>query len=150
MTRRRTAPLVGLSALAVLALSGCEQPTPGVTAWSGRTSEHTEAVCWSRDAATKVDAEACAQAAKQDTVPRIEVVPGSTVGISVDPELAEKGWFPTIGDSRLTVDPVTRTYYRFALSEQNLSTDLELRVLALGEDTATVRGLWVFQLTRAG
>lgn len=150
MTRRGTASLVGLSALAVLALSGCEQPTPGVTVWSGRASEHTEATCWSDDPAATVDATACASAATQGDPPRIEVTPGATVGISVDPEVADKGWFPTIGDSRLTVNPVTSTYYRFALSEQNLGSDLELRVLALGDTSKTVRGLWVFELTRAG
>jgi hypothetical protein len=77
------------------------------------------------------------------------VVPGETVGISVDTAVAEAGWFPVIGDQRLTEQPLTSTYYRFQFpSLQEVPADgLSLQVVA-GRDTKT-RGIWVFKLVPA-
>lgn len=150
MSKRRVAQLLCLSAVAPLALAACEKPTPGVTVWSGTTSQHVQAVCWSDDAGAKLDAQDCQNAAAAADVTPISVVPASTIGISVDPAIAEHGWYPAIAGSRLTAEPLTTTYFRFALGEQNLTDTLDLNVLALGDSANTVRGLWVFQLTRAG
>ena len=147
MTPRRIAPIVGLAGLAVATLAGCEKPYPGATVWSGTHSDHREAQCWSFDAGTQVDARDCLQA--RTSVGEVPVTPGSTIGISVDPALTEDGWFPAIGDQRLTTRPLTTTYFRFALSEQNLAEPLELRILALGEGEDQVRGLWLFELSRS-
>lgn len=147
MTKRRVAQLLALAGLAAAALAGCEKPFPGATVWSGTQSDFREAQCWSFDATEPLDAPGCLE--QRDNVGSVSVIPGSTVGISVDPKVAENGWFPTIGDQRLTTNPLTTTYFRFSLSEQNLEKPLELRVLALGEDRSKVRGLWLYELTRA-
>ncbi len=53
--------LAGTAAATVLA--GCEQPTPGVTMWSGTHSTRAQALCWSDDPTQSVDAQKCAEAA---------------------------------------------------------------------------------------
>lgn len=149
----RGAAVVGLAGVAVLTLAGCEQPAPGVTVFAGTTSEHREALCW-EFTGDNLQPGACAQdivegALAGDDVARIPVVPGETVGISVDPKVADAGWFPVVGDQRLTEEPLSTTYYRFQFpSLQQVPADgLSLQVLA-GRDTKT-RGIWVFKLVPA-
>ena len=46
MKSPRRSLAIALVALSPLVLAGCEKPYPGVTAWSGTSSEHVEALCW--------------------------------------------------------------------------------------------------------
>ena len=78
-------------------------------------------------------------------VAAIPVIPGQVIGISVDPAVADAGWFPVIGSQRLTQRPITSTYYRFTYPDlQEVPVDgVSLQVVAGSEGTL---GLWVFQL----
>ena len=147
MTMRRTAVIAGMLATAALTLSACEKPAPAATVWSGSTSDRTEARCWSSDATQTVNLSSCV--AGGTAVPTLSVLPGQTIGVSVDTAAARYGWYPTIGNQRLTAQPLTTTYYRFALSESDLTQPLQLRVLALGQGGQQLRGVWLFNLTRA-
>jgi hypothetical protein len=151
--RARRVAALGLAGVAVLALSGCEKPAPGVSVFSGTTTVHREALCWEFEG-DQLAPGACAQdiverALSGAEVGTIPVVPGSTVGISVDPVVADSGWFPVIGDQRLTEQPLTTTYYRFQFPSLNQvpADGLSMQVVA-GRDTKT-RGIWVFKLTPA-
>ncbi len=160
MRLRHAAALAALP-LSTLLLTGCEKPAPAVTAFSGSTSATVEAICWSFDASAPVDAKSCLAQQEGQSVSeladelqsKIGVIPvaaDQTIGISVDPDLQEGGWFPIIGDSRLTAEPVTSTYFRFQLAAAELrSGPIELRVLALGETPDQIRGLWTFKLQPA-
>jgi hypothetical protein len=143
MPLRRTAVAVAAGALL---LTGCEKPTPAVGVFSGTTYEHVDAVCWNRDDAP-VDEQECDPAGAD--VGEIPVRANETVGISVDPEVAEGGWFPTINDQQLVEEPITETYYRFALGLGDVrGEELLLRVQAVtgeGEELG-VRGTWLFRL----
>lgn len=151
----KRAALWGVSLVAAAAaLSGCEKPYPGVTVWSGTNSEHKSALCWSFNAAESLNELTCAEdiiagANSGDGIPRLSVVSGSTVGISVDPVVADNGWFVAIGDQALTA-PIYSTYWRFTFPdfEQIPEEGLELQVRANGEGEA-IRGLWAFQLDSA-
>ena len=157
MRLRRAAALAAVP-LGIALLVGCTKPVPSVSAFSGATSANVDALCWSFDASQSVDAASCLgqkqgqsvtdlAADLQSKVGVIPVEPDQTIGISVDPQLANDGWFPVIGDTRLTVEPVTSTYYRFQLAAADLRKgSLELRVLALGDSPDVVRGLWAFEL----
>jgi hypothetical protein len=106
-----------LVAVAVFGLAACEKPNPGATVWSGTNSEHSQALCWSTDPAVAGTRD-CAQDVIAKFVaggkaPVITVTPGNTLGISVDPEVADNGWFPVIGQERLSQTPITSTYFRF-------------------------------------
>jgi hypothetical protein len=139
-------------AAATVALAGCEKPGPGITVWSGTNSAHTSALCWSFEAASPVDEVACAEsivAGEGGEIPRLSIINGNTVGISVDPVIADNGWFPVINNQALT-EPIFSTYWRFTFPdfEQIPGEGLELQVRALTEGEET-RGLWAFQLQRA-
>lgn len=79
-------------------------------------------------------------------VARIPVAPGQTVGISVEPVVAAAGWSPVIGTQRLTAEPLTSLYYRFAFPElQEVPAEgLDLQIIAgVGEKT---KGIWIYKL----
>jgi hypothetical protein len=152
MKRSRVALLVPALALMALGLTACEKPNPGATVFSGTTSQWRQAACWSHDA-ENVDTAACAQdviaaaadGAKTATIP---VVPGQVIGISVDPVVADTGWYPRINGQNLTQSPITSTYFRFTFPEfQEVAEDGFLMEIVAGSAEQT-RGLWLFQLVR--
>lgn len=154
MLRRlgRPALAASLAIAGALLLGACEKPAPGVSVVSGMTSAYRAALCWSFDG-EPLSPENCAQdvvtqALEGADVARIPVIPGQVIGISVDPVVAEAGWYPVIGSQRLTQQPVTSTYYRFTYPDlQEVPVDgVSLQVVAGAEGTL---GLWVFQLIPA-
>lgn len=151
--RSRLAGAAVLGAAAVLLLSGCEKPAPGVSVFSGTSTEWREAVCWAFDAEALEPGD-CAQellteASARDVVARIPIVPGDTIGISVDPKVADAGWTPVIGQQRLTSTPLDTTYYRFTYPDlQEVPADGVLLQIVAGRGEST-KGIWVFRLDRA-
>lgn len=150
MKRTRIALLVVGTTIAVLGLSACEKPNPGASVFSGTTTEFRRATCWAGDG-TDLDTQACAQdlidkAESGATAAVIPVVPGQVVGISVDPVVADTGWFPRINGQNLTPTPITSTYFRFTFPEfQEVPADGVLMELVAG-DAETTRGVWLFTL----
>lgn len=157
-------PLLRIAALAVasaavVSLAACEKPAPGATVFSGSTSAHREAVCWSPDPSEAFDEADCSiplQSTEDfnerllDKVAIIPTAPGETVGISVDPAVAEGGWLVSINGRALTREPVTEKYFRFTMPPQPLrSGDAQLVLQALTEDGEAIRGSWIFGLTEA-
>ena len=149
MKLRRPILAASVSVLSVLALAACEKPAPGVSVVSGMTSAYRAALCWSFDG-EPLSAETCAQDVVTEAldgadVARVPVIPGQVIGISVDPVVADAGWFPVIGSQRLTQQPITSTYYRFTYPDlQEVPADgVSLQVVAGADGTL---GLWVFQL----
>lgn len=151
--RSQLAGAVVVAASAVLLLSGCDKPAPGISVFSGTATEHRQAVCWSFESEALEPGD-CAQdllteASAGDAVARIPVVPGDTIGISVDPKVAEAGWTPVIGQQRLTTTPLETTYYRFTYPDlQEVPADGVLLQVVAGRGEST-RGIWVFRLDRA-
>lgn len=152
MRLRRSTLAVSLAIVGAFALGACEKPGPGVTVVSGPTSAWRTALCWSFDG-EPLSAETCAQDVVTEAldgadVASIPVIPGQVIGISVDPVVADAGWYPVIGSQRLTQRPITSTYYRFTYPDlQEVPVDgVSLQVVAGGEGTL---GLWVFQLIPA-
>ena len=150
MRTSRVAAAAGL-VLLPLALSACTKPNPGATVFSGTSSVHREAACWSADG-SGLDATTCSQdliakASAGDAVATLPVVPGSTVGISVDPVVAEAGWYPVIGSQRLVQEPITSTYYRFTYPDlESIPADGAALQIIAGGDQA--QGIWLFSLVK--
>lgn len=146
---RRVALLAGAAASVAL-LGACEKPSPGVSVFSGQTSAHSQALCWSFSGQS-LDSTACAQDVVEEAlrgggVEAISVVPGETIGISVEPSVAAKGWTPVVGTQRLLQTPTTSTYYRFAFPDlqEVPETGLPLQVVAGSGDST--QGIWIFRL----
>jgi len=154
-SRRFVAPalVTAVTVASALLLSACEKPSPGVSVFSGSTSSYREAVCWSFDG-EPLGPETCAQdivaqALEGEQVASLPVLPGDVIGISVDPKVADLGWYPVVGSQRLTQQPVFSTYYRFTYPDlQPVPPDgVALQVVA-GQGTETL-GLWVFRIVPA-
>lgn len=146
-------PLALTVVAASLVLTGCTKPAPGASVFAGTVTKHREATCWAFDAEALGSGE-CAQdlieqAASGDAVSVIPVIPGQTIGISVEPVVADTGWFPVVGNQRLTTTPITSTYYRFTFPElQEVPAEGLLLQIVAGTDAQT-RGIWVFKLDPA-
>jgi hypothetical protein len=152
MTSSRRSVAIGLLALSPFVLAGCEKPNPGVTVWSGTTSEHVPAVCWQHEEGAALGAQDCAQdvlerARQGQGVASIDVRPGATVGISVDPVVADSGWSVQIGGQPLATG-LTETYFRFTFP-QTIAAGGEgftMEITAQAEGGGGNRGVWFFQL----
>lgn len=154
MTRARWNPprtaVLALSAAAIMALGGCEKPSPGVTTWSGTNSTFQRAVCWQPDAASGLTPGQCAQSLLQEAaagqgVPGIAVAPGDVVGISVDPVVADHGWGIRVGGQDF-VTGLTGTYFRFTFPEQGASPQGYVLQVTANNTQGAPRGHWFFRL----
>jgi hypothetical protein len=151
MKSPRRSLAIALVALSPLVLSGCEKPYPGVTVWSGTSSEHSEALCWQPAETGGLTAKECAEevlatAGSGQGISALEVAPGDTVGISVDPVVADGGWSVQIGGKSVVAN-LTDTYYRFTFPEQ-VATEgpgYTMQVIAAAKPNGA-RGYWFFQL----
>lgn len=151
MSQHRSLAFAGL-ALATLALAGCEKPRPAVTAWSGTSSVNTQALCWQADESQALGTGDCAQsvldaATDGQGVPQLQVAPGDTVGVSVDPAVAEATWSVQIAGQTL-VSGLTDTYFRFTFPETGIDpagTGFTLQVIAQAQPGGS-RGHWFFRL----
>jgi len=141
--------LLAVPALAVVALGlpACDKPNPGASAYSGTSSAYRQAACWAPEG-SYLSADSCSadQIAPPDSS-TIPTVAGQTIGISVDPSVAEIGWFPVLGNTRLTDSPITDTYFRFTPTQAQVAAPTTLSVLA-GDDGGT-RGIWTYKLVPA-
>ncbi len=151
MTRGlRSLALAGV-ALSALMLAGCEKPAPGVTVWSGTDSTHHAALCWQFEENRALSDRECAQsvltnASEGQGIPAVEVLPGNTVGVSVDKAVAAGGWSVQVAGQTLATG-LTETYFRFTMPEVvgQDSAGYVLTVTALARPTGA-RGYWFFKL----
>lgn len=145
--RRNPKVAIVLTALAGLALSGCQKPQPAISVWTNGESNQVAPLCWSFESDTQTmggcDQETLRKNLTTDSNV-IHVAPGNTVGISVDQELAEAGWTPVIDGNALTNKPLTTTYYRFTYPLVAPETGAPLQVVA-GQDSSP-RGVWTVRL----
>jgi hypothetical protein len=150
---RKGVALLSLTVSALLVLSGCTKPLPNATVFSGSNSENRQATCWAFDAeelaAGDCAQDLIAQAASGDAVSVVPVFPGDTVGISVDPVVAETGWFVVLGNQRLTENPITSLYYRFTFPAAQEIPEEGVLLQIVASSGVGARGIWVFKLDQA-
>jgi hypothetical protein len=140
-------------ALAALALAGCTKPFPGISVVSGTTTKHQAALCWTFDKPS-LEPGMCSQdlisdAMNGETVSRIPIAPGQTIGISVDPIVADQGWTPIIGNQPLSQSPLTTLYFRFAYPELQPVPEAGLDLQIVAGSGNDIKGIWSFKLVPA-
>jgi hypothetical protein len=155
--RSRRLLLATLPVAALALLAACEKPAPAATVFSGTTSENREAICWSFDADRAFEQGDCsldltnAEEFNERLIEKVAEVPtaaGETVGISIDPVVAENGWQVLLNGRPLTAEPVTEKYFRFTMPPGPLRRgSAQLVLQALTEDGTGVRGSWIFSLS---
>lgn len=145
---RTSIKTLALAAAVLVSLTACDKPKPEVTVFSGARSVHAAAECWmSGDGACTIDT------ASEPTV--LPATSSSTLGISVDSDVAEVGWRPVLvvngQEQQLTTGVLHRRYWRMAYPEVALSglegQPLQLIVYSTTDDGQSVRGYWNFSLT---
>jgi hypothetical protein len=124
---------------------GCEKPPPAITVWSGTNSVYAPALCWAFEASLQRGecAEEIVQGRATDGVPTLAIQPGQTLGISVDPAVAEAGWQVRADGQPLTAQTLDTTYYR-VVADNTPDQALTLQVVAGRE--AQVRGVFLVRL----
>ncbi len=153
MTPRRRLLAAASVGIALVGLTGCQQPTPIVTLQSGRTVVTSEAQTWCFGG--KPNASCRDQRASIPAV-QMRATPGQLVSIDVSKQVAERGWFavqevPGI-ESQNGAYP-TRDDHYFTLTMPPATVQLTIRALdgerdADGEyDRNRVTGLWTFVVT---
>lgn len=140
--RRLRTLTLSLSAVAVVVLSGCEKPTPGVSVNSGTTTLRSEALCWNEGDTTQPGN--CRPERVQTA--ELPVREGRNISISVDPALSKIGWIPALDKQALVREPLKSTSYRFALPEDVLRSNPELQIYASDRVDGPGRGLWAISL----
>ena len=151
MNARR--PLACVAAVgALLALSACEKPAPIVTVVSGGQSVYTEATTFCFDDQT-LESGDCATRADAPT--SLEVRGGETVGVDVDKELAEGGWYLELSapggegeQEPQRSEPQQGHYFSFTAPSLAEGSTLQPDVRAVGEGEEP-RGEFRFRLTPA-
>jgi hypothetical protein len=149
MNARR--PLACVAAVgALLALSACEKPAPIVTVVSGGESVYAEANTWCFEDQTPPD---CAE--RETGTTAIPVRAGETVGVDVDKELADGGWYLELsapggeGEQQpQRSEPQEGHYFSFTAPSLAAGSTLDLAVYAVGEGEEP-RGEFRFELTPA-
>lgn len=149
MTARR--PLACVAAVgALLVLSACEKPAPIVTVVSAGESVYAEASTWCFEGQT---GDECAE--RETGVTSLPVRAGETVGVDVDKELAEGGWYIELsapgGESQQQPqrsEPQTGHYFSFTAPSLAPGSALRLDVRAVGEGEQP-RGEFRFELVKA-
>ena len=151
MSLRRRLPPAAALVLGLVALSGCERPTPLVTVVNAGKSVYTEADTYCFEGQSTVDANC---AVRQQRPPTLEVVPGEPVGVDVDKELVEGGWIIELSDLQAPAEEAqperseVQDGHYFTFTPINLPPEglLLLTVRSLNGETAT--GQWSFLLVR--
>ena len=149
MTARR--PVVtSLAAIAALAgLAGCQKPTPAVTLVSGGHRVRTESASFCR-AGQSVAAQNCVTHPGRLEVLRVRN--GDQVGVDVDKALSDKGWELVDADAKQRSAVQDKHYFTFSADFANRPRpgiiNLQVRSLDAVSDTASVTGIWQFQLVQ--
>ena len=153
--RSRSARLAtcAVTTASLLLLAGCDKPFPTVTVQSGSSEDHVDAVCWKRDG-TPISPTTCQSQLDPDQraarMGLVKVHAGDSIGVSVDPDVADAGWQVQVGDGALSARRLTDTYFRFGpFGERDLANaPLQLRIFAYAGPGNDARGLWLFTLVR--
>ncbi|ONK13585.1 hypothetical protein [Streptomyces sp. MP131-18] len=145
----RTTVALGTASLGLLALSGCQKPSPSAhfTLGSHTASRETAEECHGHDEPLGVDrVRECLDG--EDGVPAFTAGVGSTFRIGVDPEVADTGWLVFYNGLLHDATPFTSTYQTFEVDrlrqsqqQQNQTTgalpergDLRVVVAQVSED----------------
>lgn len=147
MTARRTALTVLTSGLALIALSGCQKPTPAVTLAVGGNSVRAEADLYCR-AGQSIAKNDCVTHAGRPQVLRARQ--GAQIGVDVDRVLSKHGWYLVDADAKQRSPVQDIHYFTFNADFSNRPTkgviNLEIRSVDHVAENATPTGAWKFQL----
>ncbi len=134
----RTLAVTAAAGALMFGATACEKPTPLVTAFSGSSVAQAHAQVWCHPG-QEFEAGKCA--GNPNAPAKVVRVAGNdSIGIDVDAELVEHGWYVATKDNRSDIQ--REHFYRLPLGLQTQGA-LNLRVVALDENNKP-RGVWLF------
>lgn len=150
MNARRRLLAACSAAGALLALTACEKPAPIVTVVSGGTSVYAEANTWCFEEGQSLEQDTCATRHEGET--ELPVRGNEVVGVDVDKDLVERGWYIELSDPAggqqqpQRSEPQTGHYFTFTAPNLPQGASLLLTVKALGEGAEGSSGEFRFTL----
>jgi len=132
------------AAALLLALAGCEKPTPGVTVAAGTNSVHIESTVYCHEGQS-AEAQNCEE--HVDRFGLVRVKQGQAVMIDVDKDIAENGWKLVDTDANAQSNPIDEHFFSYTPDFANGPiVHLEVRSLERPTTGARTTGVWKFQL----
>ena len=145
--RRPLVPTL-VAGVLLLTLSGCERPTPGVTIVSGTETARADATTFCFGGPEKD----CVQDGSTENVGVLRVQEGEQIGVDVDRDLADSGWYLVDVDLKSRSAVQDRHYFAYTPSFQDRPQagiiNLEVRSTERVAEDARTTGLWRFQLVQ--
>ncbi|MGB8651039.1 MAG: DUF2771 family protein [Mycobacteriales bacterium] len=153
MPARRPLALA-LTGAALLSLTGCQKPTPGVTLASDGRSVHTEANAYCRGGRFLTRENDCPGSTDKITV--LRVTPEARVSVDVDSDLADSGWYLYDEDAQRSYAVHDDHYTSFIADFTNrpLPGVIRLQIRQVDHvphnpsDLPKITGLWKLQLVQ--
>ncbi|MET7639777.1 DUF2771 domain-containing protein [Streptomyces sp. NPDC005438] len=149
----RTATAIGVVTLGLVALSGCEKPTPLATATVGTKTLSVKAVCW--DEGKKL-ANSKLQGCLDHDGNTLKVAMGDKLRLGMESHLTEdgKGWMLFVNKQAALPDVVKKTYYSLSADQffqpsqqgQRPPKSVSVQIVAIKDGTAL--GVWPLTLKR--
>ena len=152
MIARRRLLTTASTVFALAALTACEKPAPIVTVVNAGQSTYAEAVRYCFEDQSLV-AGNCA--IRNDGNNQLKIVGGQTVGVDVDKDLVDRGWFIELSDPG-AADPQQQApqrsevqdghYFTFTAPNLQAGGSLLLTVRSVGATADQTSGEWQFTL----
>jgi hypothetical protein len=143
----RTVLVAAAGALALVGLTGCEKPTPGVSVTSGKHSVHVESTTYCRDGQSAAQRN-CVEHLKRFGLVRVK--DGDPVAIDVDSSIAKHGWILVDADANARSEVQDEHHFSYTPDFRSGPViHLEIRSLDRVADDARTTGVWKFQLVQA-
>jgi hypothetical protein len=152
---RRAVPALGVAVLSVVALAGCDKPTPLAQITVGGRTASTEAQCYDegKDIPTgELDACVAKRAGASITVDA-----GQPVRIGVDPDIADTGWTLFVDGRPVVPRPSKHTYVTYnadqflnaqsPTGEPVVNDKAKVGIVEIDEK-GNYKGAWSFDLKR--
>jgi hypothetical protein len=138
---------VAAGACLLVGLTGCQQPTPGVTVSSGTHSVHIESTTYCRDGQSPAK-QNCVE--HLDRVGLLDVKQGNPVAFDVAPTLAKHGWILVLTDAKARSAVLADHHFSYTPDFSGGPViHLEIRSLDHVADDASITGVWKFQLVES-
>src|SRR3712207_2544714 len=117
--------------IALVAVTGCEKPTPLVTVGSGGSTVHREATVYCGEG-ENLQQDNCTRSTEE--VAQVEVTLGDPVAVDVDGDLVESGWYIAVGENR--TQTLKEHYFRFTPGSGDFGQQgqIELQIRKVGAD----------------
>ena len=157
---RSSVKAVAIAAAVLVSLTACSKPKPEVTVFSGANSVHVAALCWTEDGSSAIGTAGCSNSELQSILSsgqeaQLTVAQGTTMGISVDSDVADAGWRPSLlinGQAQaLTSGILHRRYWKMVYPETAatslMGSPLTLQIVTQASNAKDLRGLWIIKLS---